>query len=241
MSTTSLPQQIANLRLITGKGNYSAGTACVMSAAVALDRLRKGEPLGEATDELECVCPVIRRLAIGRNDGWWPSDEARTDWGLKLVPKLLDTRADRARTVRRAFRVADVAVRFLAPIALRAQGRRDLAEKLERLEPVVNKASAMAARSAVYTAADAAAADYTVYDADAATFVARTSATTSAIAYAAAAAADHSIDDVSVTYAADAAANTAPYAAYCATYYAKAATWSHIDRLIEEFIDEPRD
>lgn len=243
MNNSLLPPQIAKLRLVAGKGNYSAGTACTMSATVALDRLRKGEPLGEATDELECVCPVIRRLVIGRNDGWWPSGEARTEWGLKLIPKLLDTRVGPERTVRRVFRVADVTVRKIAPITLRAHGYQVMADQLERLAPIVDRQTAMAARSAVYTAANAATAsavyaadstDYVVYAADAADYAcATTSAAADAAAYAASAA--------SAAYYADAAAASAAYAAYCTAYYAKAATWSHIEQLIEEFVNEPRD
>jgi hypothetical protein len=79
-----------------------------MSAAVANYRLSQGEPIGEATDRLDCCCPVIRRLCIRRNDGWWPSDEARKVWALGLIARLPGTRGDMATTLRRGFRCADV-------------------------------------------------------------------------------------------------------------------------------------
>ena len=152
-----IPKELADFTLIAGIGDYDQHKACVMSLAVAMDRLRKGEPIGEATDNVHCVCPVLRRLVIYRNDGPWESDAARTEWGLAMAPRLLDTRRDETETVRRGYRCADVAVRVIAAQALRSAGLVDLAVRLEALDPIIDKKSAAAARAASAAAASYAA------------------------------------------------------------------------------------
>jgi glucose/arabinose dehydrogenase len=118
-------------------------TACVMSGAVANYRLSQGEPIGDATDELDC---------------WWPSDEARKKWALGLIARLPGTRGDMATTLRRGFRCADMAVRVLAPITLRAASREDLAAQLEAVSPIVDVESAKAARGVTQRASKSVAA-----------------------------------------------------------------------------------
>ena len=100
----------------SGVGDYEEGNACVMACAVALWRFRHGEELGTATDELDCVCPVLRRIAIRLNDGiWWPGGEAeRTAALLPLVARLLGTN-DPEKTQLRMYRAADWSVRTMLP------------------------------------------------------------------------------------------------------------------------------
>lgn len=58
---------INKLRFIHSAGDCEYD-ACVMSARIALDRLARGEDIGEATDQDDRYCPVLRRLLIDRND-----------------------------------------------------------------------------------------------------------------------------------------------------------------------------
>jgi hypothetical protein len=203
---------ISRLHFVGGIGDPSDPqnpTACVMSGAVANYHLSQGEPIGDATDQLDCCCPVIRQLCIRRNDGWWPSDEARKKWALGLIARLPGTRGDMATTLRRGFRCADVGVRVLAPITLRAASCEDLAAQLEAVSPIVDVESAKAAsivtRQVRESAYDAANDAYDAYEAACA-------AAEAAEAYAEAAAAE--------------------------VVLSSSATWAGIEALIEEFVSE---
>jgi hypothetical protein len=100
---------------------------------------------------------VLRTFGVAINDAsWWDNDAERTR---VLLPVALDVRLCASRVDAspgaerlRAFRLADVAVRRWAPIALDAAGRPDEARRLRELEPVVDERTARAAD----TAADAA-------------------------------------------------------------------------------------
>jgi hypothetical protein len=226
--TIEISPLISRLRFVGGIGDPSDSqnpTACVMSAAAANYRLSQGESIGDATDQLDCCCPVIRRLCIRRNDGWWPSDEARKVWALGLIARLPGTRGDMATTLRRGFRCADVEVRMVAPITLRAASREDLAAQLEAVSPIVDVESAKAARIVTQKVKNSAYADYAAYayaDADGS---ASAQATYDA-AYA---------DDADAAFA-DAAA-AAAFAAVAGNA-AKTKTWASLEDLIEEFVSE---
>ena len=145
MNTMELTPEELNLlkrfHMGNGLGDYEQGNACVMACAVALWRFRHGEELGEATDELDCVCPVLRRLAIRLNDGvWWPAGEAeRTAVLIPMVPRLLGTN-NPGKTRLRMYRAADWSVRTMLPTRLRARGKVDEASALEACAPITDKA-----------------------------------------------------------------------------------------------------
>jgi hypothetical protein len=166
--------------------------------------MRSALPL--RSDHPDCVDPVIRHLCIAINDHL-PSDAERDR---VIGPHLyapVGTAQGRDLMQRRAFRVADEAVRVWAPMALDKAGRPKDAARLRSLPPIVDRDSAMAAKSAADAAdaADAAAYAAAAYAADAAD---------ADDAYAADADADADADYAA--YAAAAASATATYAAYAA-------------------------
>jgi hypothetical protein len=228
---------ISRLRFVGGIGDPSDSqnpTACVMSAAAANYRLSQGESIGDATDQLDCCCPVIRRLCIRRNDGWWPSDEARKEWALGLIARLPGTRGDMATTLRRGFRCADMTVRVLAPMVLRDASHEDLAAQLEAVSPIVDVESAKAARIVTQQVRKSVGYDDANYAANYAD-----------VAYDAATAATNvGVDgvyavEIGAAYAAASYAHAAAYyTAIASTYAAKKKTWASIEALIEEFVSE---
>ena len=139
------------IRLVSGAGSPTTG-ACWMSAA----SYYAGE---KWSDHPACVDPVIRRLCIRVNDGL-PSDaeRERVIGPHLLVP--LGTAKGCELMLRRAFRVADEAVRVWAPMALETWGRADDAAKLRALAPIVDIETARAAAAAAYAYAANAAAAY---------------------------------------------------------------------------------
>lgn len=154
--------EIEKFTFVKGEGNFSEKTACIISACVAKWRMEHGEPLGTATDEIKCVCPVIRRYAIRINDSaLFATDAERTEMLMPFVDKLLDTKGSRDLMQRRAYLCADYAVRKFAPTALRARGYAEHAEKLESLEPAVDREGARVARDAARAYAAGAAAGET--------------------------------------------------------------------------------
>jgi hypothetical protein len=224
LPTVELPP---TLRFISGVGDPEQGTACVMSAAALKVHLQAGGSLSDftATDRLDCVCPVLRRLAIRANDGpWWSSDEERTAALLPWVDKLIGSRVTPEATLRRAYLLSDLVVRTWVPDALESLGRKNLADRLRAIEPIVDRPSAEKARDVTWPVreearkgrAAAAAADA---DADAAAAYAA-----AAYAYADAYAADADAAAYAAAYAADAYAYAAAaYAADAAAAYAAAA------------------
>jgi hypothetical protein len=195
----------------------------------------QGEPIGYATDQLDCCCPVIRRLCIRRNDGWWPSDEARKEWALGLIARLPGTRGDMATTLRRGFRCADMTVRVLAPMVLRDASHEDLAAQLEAVSPIVDVESAKAARIVTQqvrksaSAASSAASSAAAYAASAAAYAA---------AYAAASEAAETASAAAYAAASEAAAASAAAYAEAPKTFCRRQTWASIEALIEEFVSE---
>ena len=197
---------IAPLIMCSGVGD-GITTACVMAQAATIDALRKGKTLDKPTDEMECACPVLRRMAIRANDAnWWKSNEERTELLRPLIPLLLDSRASKEVTDKRIFFVADKCVRDLTPMRLEFIAKHSKSEKvkaanaegaakLRALTPIVDRATALEAskfcetlRASAYADADAYASAYA--DADASAY-----ADASASAYASASA-DASADAI---------------------------------------------
>ena len=144
------------LTLIAGVGDYSTNTACIMSAAVAKWRLSRNEPLGIATDKLECVCLVIRRFAIKLNDSnLFESNQHRTEILMPFLDKIIDTKSTRKVEQKRLWLCADYAVRKFAVIALRNRFP-EHAKILETLPEIVDKATCLTAKEKSAYAADAA-------------------------------------------------------------------------------------
>jgi len=134
-TTMKLPE----FTLVSGIGNYAKGTACIMSAAVAYDRMNRGEPIGTATDELECVCPTIRNWMIQANIvRWWRSNKERTAILTPYVPKIIGTKTGEDVMRRRSWVVFDASVQVLLPTVFRLFEQPRMAEKMESL-PAVTK------------------------------------------------------------------------------------------------------
>lgn len=147
-----LPEVIRNLRFVDGVGNPSEGTACVMSAAVALIRIQRGEDMGNATDMLECVCPVVRRLAISINDRI-ENETDRKSWALGVIPRLIDSNKGLELTIKRAFACADFAMRTIAADAIQRLGLNEFSERIKSLPTIVDRTTASSASAAASSAA----------------------------------------------------------------------------------------
>jgi len=116
-----------------------------------------GEP---HTDHPACACPVLTAYGVRLNDamGEGPvGDHLRDRYLRDLAALLVGTRADPETQRRRAYILADGAVRAIAPIALDAAGLADSATRLRSLPPVVCASSAAATAAAAAKAAWAAA------------------------------------------------------------------------------------
>ena len=186
-----IPERVALLSEVTlrhgAHQRYEDG-ACVMETVAHI----AGEP---HSDRPACACPVVSSFARSLNDRI-PDDPTRTRLLLPLVLDIAGSKSTLEVEIRRGYVAADFAVRVFAPIALEARGRKDLADRLRAVAPIVDRDSAKAAKTetdAAYKIAAAAAAD-----------------TAAAAAYAAAAYADTA---AAAAYAAYAAADTAAAAA----------------------------
>ena len=136
-------------KLVKGVGNYSQGTACVMSAAVAYKRCLAGMDIGKATDELDCVCPVIRSFLININDSAiWSNDLHRTNVLFPLIPRIVDTNNPEL-LLKRMFFLVNWAVKTIAPLILRERGFENHAVTFESLGDIVDHESVNAANVAV--------------------------------------------------------------------------------------------
>lgn len=222
---------VGELTLVSGVGDYSQATACVMSAAAAIHAIESGEPLQEATDELDCACPVVRALVISRNDSFKTNSE-RTAWGRRLIPAIIGSRGDRQETARRVLRCADVAVRQILPRALERVGLVDHAAKLRALPGGMSAdrllCAAEVAADAVHTVADD--------DADALGYTPVHAALDHTVAHAANAA-DIAADIAAVAnIPANATANATASATATARAACTANDYAPIDALIYEFL-----
>jgi hypothetical protein len=216
-------------RLASGNHSSFDEGACLMEAVAYV----AGEP---HSDHPRCACPVLTRHGIRLNDRF--SDEERQLLA-PLIPRLVGTRADRATQLRRVHLLVDASIREITPMAYEAVGWGVLAAKLRAIGPIVDEASARAARvivievrdeaykrkaaayadaayAAAADAADAADADADAADAAAAAADAADAADADADAADAAAAAADAAADAADAADADAAAAAAAYAAAAA-------------------------
>lgn len=109
------------------------------------------------SDGPRCACPVVAAVVRAFNDAL-PSDAERSRHLRPLIPRLVNSRDVVHEERRRAFLVADYAVRVFAPIALERQGAADAADALRRLPAVVDRVTALCAASALQNAGPAVAA-----------------------------------------------------------------------------------
>lgn len=109
-------------------GDYAEQRVCTMSAAVAAWRVTRGEDMNGATDHLECVDRVIRKLVIARND-MTPLDELKP-WALAMIPRIIGTDGGMDLAIKRAEHIARYAVRVIAAEAMDFAKLPDLATKL---------------------------------------------------------------------------------------------------------------
>lgn len=126
--------------------------ACWMSALNYYTKF--GEKDFTWSDHPECVDPVIRALCIWLNDNLEDGERERL-----IVPHLfapVGTKRSKLLTEKRAFLVADRAVRVFAPMALRAAKMDEWANRLSALTPITDKKTAWAAEEATRSAARAA-------------------------------------------------------------------------------------
>jgi len=124
---------------------------CLMESVALLG----GEP---KTDEPACACPVLAAYGRAINDAMGEGaagDALRAKYLADLAPHLVGTRSTPEVERRRAYVLADHAVRAFAPLALDAAGLTDEANELRALSPIQDAAAAHAAAVAA-RAADAA-------------------------------------------------------------------------------------
>jgi hypothetical protein len=226
--------------VVSGIGDYDKHKACVMSLAVARERIRRGEPIGEATDDWPGFCPVLRSLLTWRNDRpGWPTRQSRKVWAWSILDRLACESTPLAVSVARAERCARVAVTRIAPIRFRMAGMDDHAERLERLpetaglralweavaEANVETTSGRRARPWT-TAANWAAANWAAEKAEAAVWAAEGAA--------------RALEEMAWAASARAKAEASEKVKTAALEAAWAAAWERatpeIDRLIEEFL-----
>ena len=209
------------LDITSGAHTSAAKGMCVMEAVAYF--------VGEKhTDKPQCTSPTIGKAMISFNDQFPFKDNAeRTETLLPLIPVVVGTQTNFEDEATRAFIAADFACHVFAPIAFKAAGFLDWAERLKNLKPVVDKETAAAAAyaaNAVYYAATAIAAIAAIAATAATAAIAAIAIAAAAIAAAIAAAAYAAN---AVYYAATAiAANAAANAASAAANAAKAAASS---------------
>ncbi|MEM7204938.1 MAG: hypothetical protein AAF628_32080 [Planctomycetota bacterium] len=104
-----------------------------------------GEP---HTDEPRCTCPVLAAAVRAIND-LLPGHRARDRHLRRLLPRLINSRGSPALARVRAYQIADVVARNLAPRALEAIGRHDAALDLRSLPRIVGPRSARIAAVAL--------------------------------------------------------------------------------------------
>jgi hypothetical protein len=147
------------------RSSHSPGEEMCLMEAVAFVAGEKW------SDHPQCCCPVI--AAFGRRLNDWLDDDERQQL-IPYVKRLIDTRGDAALEQRRALMAADWAVRTIMPIALRAAGLHEHANRLEALPAIVSQETAEAAK---VTAQAASAAAGAVEAAEAAAWAANAAAT----------------------------------------------------------------
>ena len=125
--------------------------ACVMEAVAYV----AGEPW---SDKPECACPIISSFLRSWNDAL-PTDADRDRLLKPLIPKLVNTRGDKALEEKRALMAADWLVRVNTPAWLRLAGLTTHADALSALPEITSFKQVPSIRGPIETARkDAAAA-----------------------------------------------------------------------------------
>lgn len=102
-----------------------------------------GEP---HSDKPACVrVPELRRLALALNDAAWPSKRDRTRVLLPYAERLMSATATPERRGAIRYKMADIAVRQIAPEALEERGFATDSFRLRGLHEIVDVATARAA------------------------------------------------------------------------------------------------
>jgi hypothetical protein len=205
MDTRITPERLEALKnIVLERGKHEDQPPfCAMEAAAWL----AGEP---KTDHPECVCPVIASFCRSWNDS---TDAAGREVLKDLLPEIIGSSSTPDVETKRAFVVADWAVRTVAAQALRDAGLSAEANKLASLPEITDQATASEAASYAVRAASEAA--------RAASYAARAvHAASDAASYAARAASEAAR---AASYAVSDAARAASYAASEASYTARAA------------------
>ena len=143
--TTEITREIAikvldvvDAGLVSGMGTPEPGAMCVEAAVC----FALGLP---HSDDPKCVSPALRSLKIALNDKWWSSEQARAKGLRRLAVAQLGS-AGVLDDLEFANRCADLAIRKMVPLALRA------AAGIQK-DPKHNAADAAAyAAKAVYAA-----------------------------------------------------------------------------------------
>jgi hypothetical protein len=222
--TTIIPERLAklpeiHLRAGTGHGGNGTFDGCAVQLA---DWLAGGTG---ASGRPKCVSRKIGAYVIGLNDSILFKDHR--DLLKPYCAKIVGTAGeDDEREVRRAYVLADYAVRVFAPIWLRADPKHrfdEHAAKLEALSPITSEETRKAAHREAWvaeSAAYAASAADAAYAADAAVAASAASAAVAeSAAYAAYAAyaADAAVAASAASAESAAVAESAAYAAYAAS------------------------
>ena len=105
------------------------------------------------SDSPECTCPVLASYGRSLND-YMPYDQRQRL--IPIIPSLIGTKAGREVELRRAYLLVDVAVRVMAPMALRAAHLDEEAHNLASLPEITNAEAAEAAWAAAEAAGAAA-------------------------------------------------------------------------------------
>jgi len=133
---------------------------CVMEAAALLRK-------APFRDELPCVSPVIRRFLIRLNDS--PRFDRFRNELIDYIdpnsgkPLIFNTANGLALERKRAYVVADWAIRTIVPMAMEAIGKTAEAAELRALPEVVDRSTASIARETAMKVKRAAAADAAAY------------------------------------------------------------------------------
>lgn len=209
------PKNGKRIHLTHGAGN-GVDRACLMTASNMLIGR------GQDGDNNSCVCPVIRRFIIATNDSM-PESLLGDLYG-PLAWEILGTATgDPKIEQQRACKLADWAVRQIAPIALEADGFTKYADSLRALPPIADEQSANAAAGAARAAANATNAAYST---NAAAYA----------AYAAVRAYNAAANAANAAYTTNAAADAVDAASSAASY--TAAYTENVWRMCPEIIRE---
>lgn len=153
---TDMIEKLEKIRLESGSHEMRERGVCAMEAVAWI----AGEP---HSDHPQCACPVIAAFVRRLNDQLKDDERQRLK---RYIPQLIGSRSTPEVEMMRAYAAADHAVRVLLPMVMRRIKLEAEAASLALLQPVVDRATALAARDEAWQARNDAAA-YAAYAADA--------------------------------------------------------------------------